>query len=216
MRMLFIFMLVFVPVSFKAQIFDPYAASSALQAQRDYVNAYGQMAQRARQIMYSVQPLRQSMYEKYQDKQYREAINICYNTYKQYVYYKFDNKAISDMELLAGNCAVELQDYETAIQWYSIAQEAGEREASSKLSGIFYKKMRDARRSYDDSNYYQLSKDVSLALKTGWESGECYFYKGKCFEVVGNFKEAKKMYKLAKKKGYSYATTALKELKKKK
>ena len=62
----------------------------------------------------------------------------------------------------------------------------------------------------------KLYEDVTIALKTGWESGECYYYYGVCYENGNNLKDAKRMYKLAKKKKYNPAVDALKSMKKKK
>ena len=86
----------------------------------------------------------------------------------------------------------------------------------SKLSNIFNIKMNDARNSFRNRNYSSLWNDVAIALKTGWESGECYYYFGACYENSNNISEAKKMYRLAKKKKYTPATTALKLLKNRK
>ena len=180
------------------------------------LNAHRQMYERVSQIMHAVQPYRKQQYEYYRDGKYREAIELCLEVYKQYVHYAFDNKAISDMEVLAGDCAVKLCLYEAAIDLYQIAQKAGEDGVPSKLSQIFNLKMNDARTSYRNSNYSALWNDVSIALKTGWENGECYFYYGVCYEKSNKLADAKKMYKLARKKNYSPAVIALQKLKKKK
>ena len=179
------------------------------------LNAHKQMHERVIQIMHIVQPYREQQYKYYREGKYREAIELCIEVYNQYVHYAFDNKAISDMEILAGDCAVKLGVYEAAIDLYQIAQKAGEDRAASKLSQIFNLKMNDARLSYKNSNYSVLWNDVTIALKTGWESGECYFYYGVCYEKNNKLTDAKKMYKLARKKNYSPAVIALRELKKK-
>lgn len=180
------------------------------------VNAHGQMVERVIQISHTVQPYREQQYKYYREGKYREAIKLCLEVYDQYVHYEFDNKAISDMEALAGDCAVKIGVYEAAIDLYQKAQKAGENGMSSKLSHIFDLKMNDARASYRNSNYSALWNDVTIALKTGWENGECYFYYGVCYEKSNKLADAKKMYKLAKKKNYSSAIVALQELKKKK
>ncbi len=208
--------LLHISVSANAQIFDSNSAQMVLNAQRDYVEAYGQMTQRAIQIAHAVQPYREKMYQKYKEGAYREALDICYNVNKQFVYYKFDNKGMSDMEVLAGDCAVKIQNYEIAIIWYSMAKEAEDNTANSKLLDLFNVKMADARLAYRSNNFSSLWNDVTLALKTGWENGECYYYYGVCYENSNNYKDAKKMYKIAKKKSYSPATYALKELRRKK
>ncbi len=196
------------------QVFDSNSANAVLEANAEYIRAYGQMTQRAIQIRHAVQPYREMMIQKYRKGCYKEALDICYNANKQFVYYVFDNKGMSDMELLAGECAVKMQNYELAITWYNMAKEAGESNANSKLLDVFNVKLSDARSSFYRNDFSAIWNDVTLALKTGWESGECYYFYGKCYENWNNFKDAKKMYKLAKKKKYSPAKDALKELKK--
>ena len=180
------------------------------------LNAQRQMSERVIQIMHTVQPYRELQYKYYKEGKYREAIELCFEVNNQYIHYVFENKAISDMEVLAGDCAVKIGAYETAINLYQVAQKSGENGISSKLSQIFNLKMDDARTSYRNGNYSVLWNDVTIALKTGWENGECYFYYGVCYEKSNNLADAKKMYKLAKKKKYFPAITALQELKKKK
>ena len=181
-----------------------------------HLNAVREMSQRAAQISLTVQPYREQQYQYYREGKYREAIEVCHNVYQQYVYYAYDNRAISDMEVLAGDCAQKIGAYEVAIIWYQIAQKAEVSGMDSRLSQVFNAVMGDAREAYRNNNYNNLWNDVTIALKTGWESGECYFYHGVCYERNNNLREAKKMYKLAKKKKYTPAITALQNLKKKK
>ena len=104
------------------QVFDSNSANAVLEANAEYIRAYGQMTQRAIQIRHAVQPYREMMIQTYRKGCYKEALDICYNANKQYVYYVFDNKGMSDMELLAGECAVKMQNYELAITWYNMAK----------------------------------------------------------------------------------------------
>lgn len=203
-------------MSYAQQIFDNEMASEVLRARDSYLNAYRQMSLRAAQIRQIVQPYRELQYQYYRDGQYEEAIKVCCEVIDKYIYYKFDNKAISDMESIAGDCAVRIGLYDSAISFYKMAKEADYQGANSKLSQVFNLKMADARASYRDRKYSDLWNDVTTALKTGWESGECYYYYGVCYERNNMLKDAKKMYKLAQKKKYSLATTALRELKKRK
>lgn len=181
-----------------------------------HLNAVREMSQRAAQIRQTVQPYREQLYQYYREGKYREAIEVCYNVYQQYVYYVYDNRAISDMEVVAGDCAQKIGAYELAIYWYQAAQSAEVSGMDSRLSQVFNAVMEDAREAYRSNDYNSLWNDITIALKTGWESGECYFYYGVCYERNNNLKEAKKMYKLAKKKKYMRAITALQNLKKKK
>ena len=203
-------------LSLRAQIFDSNSANAVLQAQTEYIHAYGQMTQRAIQIMHAVQPYREQMYQKSRNGEYKEAIQLLDNVQRQYVYYVFDNRGIRDMLSLGGDCAVKLGAYELAIIYYNQAKTAEETGMDSKLLNVFNMNMDNARISYRNGDFPSLWNDVSIALKTGWENGECYYYYGACFENRNNLKEAKKMYKLAKKKKYTPAIDALKELKKKK
>ncbi len=215
MRNRFILILLcLVPTTLFSQIFNSQGTAGVLEAQRAYVQAYGQMTQRAIQISHTVQPYRQLQYEKYLEGKYEEAIDICLDVRKRYTYYAFDDRAIRDMLSLAGDCAMKISAHETAIDFYLLAKQAEEKGMDSKLQSVFNSKMNDARDSFRNDNYSKLWDDVSIALKTGWESGECYYYFGFCYERNGNYKDAKKMYKLAKKKNYPIAEIALKNLKK--
>ena len=180
------------------------------------------MSQRITNIMHAVQPLREQQYQYYHEGKYLEAVNICVDAISRYVYYIADNSALCDMEILAGDCAFKIGAYEMAIVLYNKAKSVNVSGMDNKLSSIYYIKMNDARNSYRKGDYKSLWNDVDIALKTGWESGECYYYKGVCFENAGNYSNrdriryAKNMYKLAKKKKYAPASAALKALKNKK
>ena len=181
-----------------------------------HLNAVREMNQRAIQISQTVQPYREQQRQYYREGKYREAVELCYDVRQRYVYYVHDNKAISDMEIVAGDCALRIGAYESAVDWYQTAKGAGESGMDSRLSQVFDAAMQKARDAYRNSSYSELWNDVTIALKTGWESGECYYYYGVCYERSHNLKDAKKMYKLAKKKNYSPAVVALQNLKKRK
>ena len=169
--------------------------------------------ERIMRIMDEVEPYREAFYQKYREGKYKEAINICLDVRKAYVKYVIDNQAIRDMESVAGDCAVKIRDYELAIFLYKKAKEAKEEGIDSKLNNLFYIILEEARNSYKSGNYSSLWDNVSIALQTGWENGECYYYYGKCYEQSYDIRNAKKMYKLAKKKDYPPAAEALNNLK---
>ena len=91
-----------------------------------YLNAVREMNQRAIQISQTVQPYRERQRQYYREGKYREAVELCYDVRQQYVYYVHDNKAISDMEIVAGDCALMIGAYESAIDWFQTAKGAGE------------------------------------------------------------------------------------------
>lgn len=179
------------------------------------LNTVREMSMRAARIRECVQPYREKQYQYYREGKYKEAVQLCHDVYRQYVYYAYDNRAISDMEILAGDCALRIGAYDSAIDWYQTVQRAEVGGMDAKLSHVFNAVMEVARNAYRSNNYNSLWNFVTIALKTGWESGECYYYYGVCYEKANNLKEAKKMYKKAKKKKYGPAATALQELKKK-
>lgn len=49
----------------------------------------------------------------------------------------------------------------------------------------------------------------NYALETGWYNSKLYFDRGVVYERLNDFKNAKKEYKKAKKRGYAYAASAL-------
>lgn len=75
---------------------------------------------------------------------------------------------------------------------------------------------------YQDEAYRALNRGdrsgfltySSYALNTGWYNAKLYYDRGQAFQYFGDYKNAKKEYKKAKKKGYYLANIALEELKK--
>ena len=195
-------------LNLNAQIYDT-------SLRETYLQAYGEMTQRAIQISHKVQPYREEMYRLFQKGDFKEAIQLCNNVQSKYVYYVFDNKAIRDMEILAGDCAVKIHAYELAVSYYNTAKQAGEECAEQKLFQVFDIKVRDAREHFKSLNYTEMHNDIMIALSTKWENGESYYYSGVYYEYCGMFGDAKKMFKLAKKKKYMPASDALFALKRK-
>lgn len=182
-----------------------------------YVNAYGQMTQRAIEIMHAVQPYRERQYELYKKGYYDESIKVCVEVINKYVKYVFENKGISDMECLAGDAAVKIKEYEVALTFYQMALSSEDRQADYKLSTLFSTLMMEAHNNLNSGYFNLMQNNLSIASKTGYESGEYYYYWGKYYEHFSNYKVAQNYYRKAKRKGYaSYAEAALKQLKDKK
>lgn len=179
------------------------------------IKAAKERYQRRNQISEAVQPFRERQIQYYREGRYRAAVDLCNNVYRQYVYFVYENKAISDMEILAGDCALKIRSYEEAIEWYRRAYGEDEKGMNYKLSNVFNVVIDDARNAYKSSNFPRLWDIVSIAQKTGKKSGECYYYYGVCYEKSNNYRDAKKMYKRAKNLKYAPAISALEELKKK-
>ena len=51
----------------------------------------------------------------------------------------------------------------------------------------------------------------NFALNTGWYNNKMFYDRGRAFEILHNYKSAKKEYKKAKKKGYYPAVKALEQ-----
>lgn len=68
---------------------------------------------------------------------------------------------------------------------------------------------------YNKQDWYGFLTYSNYALETGWYDSKLYYDRGVVFERLNNFKEAKKSYKKAKKKGYAYAEAALQSCKEK-
>ena len=95
MKIRILILFCFFPLPFYAQIFDSNSAQSVLNAQSAYVQAYGQMTQRAIQIMHTVQPYREAMYQKARNGEYENALRILIDVEERYIYYVFDNRVYS-------------------------------------------------------------------------------------------------------------------------
>jgi len=70
--------------------------------------------------------------------------------------------------------------------------------------------------SLNKDNYYDFLDYSNYALQTGWYNSKLYYDRGRVFEEIGYYKEAKMEYKKAMKRGYSRAKSALKNLRKNK
>lgn len=209
-RVLFFTLIAFYALTTKGQgIYDTDMMSA-------YVNAYGQMTRRAIEIRHAVQPYREKQYELFSDGKYQEVIDICLDVRENYTYYAFDDKAISDMECLAGDAAVELRKYELALSLYQIAVKAEDSYANGKMVKLFYTLVKEASESAKNGSYYNMGQFLSLASRTGYESGEYFYYWGEYYENTSNLLLAKKFYKKAKRKGYSLADASLRRIKSKK
>lgn len=67
--------------------------------------------------------------------------------------------------------------------------------------------------SYRKGDYYNCIHSSSEALETGYYSADLYYIRGVSFEHLGNYKQAKKCYRKARKKGSISARSALRALK---
>lgn len=181
-----------------------------------YVKAYGQMTQRAIEIMHAVQPYREKQYELYRNGRYQDVIDICLDVRKNYTYYAFDDKAISDMECLAGDAAIKLRQYEMALSLYQIAVSAEDSNANRKMFGLFNTLVNEAAENAKANNYYNMWQVLALASRTGYENGKYFYYLGEYYEHTSDISSAKKYYKKAKKKDFPLADSALRRLKSKK
>lgn len=124
-KILFILLICLSPACIKAQYVQlPTRDLYDTGLMMTHLNAVREMSQRVAQIRQTVLPYMEQQYQYYREGKYREAIDVCYNVYRQYVYYVYDNRAISDMEVLAGDCAHKIGAYESAIAWYQTAQKA--------------------------------------------------------------------------------------------
>jgi len=67
----------------------------------------------------------------------------------------------------------------------------------------------EAYRRYNKQDWYGFLTYSNYALETGWYNSQLYYDRGVVYERLNNFRQAKKEYKKAKKKGYAYAERAL-------
>lgn len=180
-----------------------------------YVKAYGEMSMRAAEIRSMVQPYREQQRKLYENGSYEEAIDICLEVFDKYIYYRFDNNAIWDMEIMAGDAAIKIQNYEQAVELYQLASVAKSADVPSKMLSLFYILVGKAREYCQQGDIPQIETVLTVATKTGYVSGEYYYYWGRYYEYYNDFKNAKKMYKLARRKKYVPAKSALAALKNK-
>lgn len=77
------------------------------------------------------------------------------------------------------------------------------------MEQLFDQYQDEAYRRYNNQDWYGFLTYSNYALETGWYNSKLYYDRGVVFERLNNFKQAKKEYKKAKKKGYAYAERAL-------
>lgn len=79
----------------------------------------------------------------------------------------------------------------------------------ARMEQLFNQYQDEAYRRYNNQDLYGFLTYSNYALETGWYNSKLYYDRGVVFERLNNFKQAKKEYKKAKKKGYAYAERAL-------
>ena len=69
--------------------------------------------------------------------------------------------------------------------------------------------------AYLNKRWVDVINNVNSALNTGYYNGKLYYFRGVAYESLGYYKNAKKDYKVAKKKGVFEANAALERVKQK-
>jgi hypothetical protein len=70
-----------------------------------------------------------------------------------------------------------------------------------------------AYKALDHGDKSQFITYSNYALSTGWYNAKIYYDRGKVFQSFGDYKNAKREFKKAKRKGYYQASQALEDLK---
>lgn len=81
------------------------------------------------------------------------------------------------------------------------------------MEQLFDQYQDEAYRRYNNQDLYGFLTYSNYALQTGWYTAKLYYDRGVVYERFNDFKNAKREYKKAKKKGYAYAEYALQSLK---
>lgn len=80
---------------------------------------------------------------------------------------------------------------------------------NARMQQLFEQYQEEAYRRYNNQDLYGFLTYSNYALETGWYNSKLYFDRGVVYERLNDFKNAKKEYKKAKKRGYAYAASAL-------
>lgn len=80
---------------------------------------------------------------------------------------------------------------------------------NARMQQLFEQYQEEAYHRYNNQDLYGFLTYSNYALETGWYNSKLYFDRGVVYECLNDFKNAKKEFKKAKKKGYAYATSAL-------
>lgn len=84
------------------------------------------------------------------------------------------------------------------------------------LENQYNKYAKLAYRDLSNNDYYGFLRYIGYALKTGYYNPQDYYYRGYCFEMIGDKISAKREYKRAYKKGYYEAKIQLDRMKNRK
>lgn len=84
---------------------------------------------------------------------------------------------------------------------------------NQQQEALFDKYQNQAYECYNRRDWNGFLTYSNYALQTGWYTAKLYYDRGVVYERFNDFKNAKKEYKRAKKKGYAYAESALQSLK---
>lgn len=96
----------------------------------------------------------------------------------------------------------------------SAARQAAE--ADNRLRQYYDYYAAKAYDSYRKGDYFNCLQSSSEALETGYYSADLYYIRGASYEHFGDYRQAKKCYRKARKEGSISARSALRALKKRK
>lgn len=196
-----------------SSLYDPTTAGMLLEAQRSYLNTMREMAALRRQLMPIVLQTYDIAHNEYNRGNYSECIRVISTFFNSYTIYNGLGNICKDLYELKGMAHIKLEDYSTGVQLLRIAMDQGSNSAYNELSEIFQTNFQEAQHCYEKGDYTLGYKYITKAHATGFENSAIYILQGDICAKQHDFDGAKNCYEIAKKKGNSWASERLKQLK---
>lgn len=125
---------------------------------------------------------------------------------------------------MALNCKAQVYGYDEALRLPTVdlyddalmgMELRAARETAARRKQAFEHYGDQAYDAYLNKRWVDVINNVNSALNTGYYNGKLYYFRGFAYESLGYYKNAKKDYKVAKKKGVFEANAALERVKQK-
>ena len=164
-------------------------------------------------LMEVMAPVIKDIRDRYNNGQYNECIKAVNFTFDNVTFYKRNYYIYSWLHYYRGMSYLKLNYDEAGIANLVSAKDEQNEEAYKVLQKYFMDHMEKAISDLSNSYYSSCINHVNRAKSTTLYNYQLYEVEGKAFEGLCRFDEAKKSYKLAKKRGSPNAQSLMKQLK---
>lgn len=186
-------------------LYDTGMMNMYLSAAREAAAIDNQMAER-------MQPIIQDAFNKYNRGEFWNCINTVTSLFNSVTFYKRQYWLYSPLYYIRGLSYMAVGQEDNGIANLVAAKDANNSNAASALQSYFSQYCNSAYQELNARRYYNCLQQVSKALNTTYYNYSIYEIAGAASEGLNSFNDAKKYYKLAKKKGSPNARQMIKQL----